>query len=493
MTRRHALVAAGMLVMWPAGSAAQNYRARVDAGVQAVSFRGLVNDSIPVAQAVSSPSGGLQTPDGYAVRCGATFCYYMRPGPALRGMPLTTSGSVVLWGLGLEGLAFHATGRLIADVGPDKVWPGTQPAVQLLEGYLEYQRSMIVARAGRQLVTTRLEPIGFDGGLLKVRFNQAAIDLTGYSGWGLAQASAIAVNSPALNPLDEWRPRSRQIVAGAEGSWAYRTFDVRAEYRREVDSDNHYFVSERTALSAGAGFGSLRASGGVDYNIAEDRLGNADLSLSYARPRYSVTGAVRRYQPYFSLWTLWGAFSPVPYNSVSASADMRATKWLSLRARGERYRYEAAGISTALVGELRDDGWRASGGATATLNAKWSIDGEGSVEYGPGASGRFADASVTYRPNEATSFDMYGGSMARPLELRYYDATSRWIGARASWEVASQWRGWTDLAYVDDSRDRPDAGASSQPQKRRPRPPAGIQPRLVRVDGERGRDAAASR
>ncbi len=466
MTRRGALVIAVSLAMWPAGGAAQNYRARVDAGAQAVSFRGLLNDSIPVALAVPAPSGGLQTPDGFAVRCGSAYCYFMRPGPELRGMPVTTSGSLVLWGLGVQGLAFHTTARLVADVGPDKVWPGTVPSFQLLEGYLEYQRSMVIARVGRQLVNTRLEPIGFDGGLLKVRWNKAALDFTGYSGWGLAQASALSVTSPALNPLDEWRPRNRQIVAGAEGAWQYRTIDARAEYRREVDPDNHYFVSERTALSLGTRVGPVRASGGVDYNIAEDVLGNADLSLTYVQPRYSVTGAVRRYQPYFSLWTLWGAFSPVPYNAVNAAAEVRATRWLSLRARGERYRYENAGISTAIVSDLRDYGWRASGGATATLSAKWTIDGEASLEYGPGASGQFADGSVTYALNEATSFDVYGGSMARPLEFRYYDATSRWIGARAARRLSTQQRVWADVAFVDDARDRPDAGASSLSQFR---------------------------
>ena len=466
MIRRSASVSIVMLALCASPGVAQNYRARVDAGVQAVSFRGLVNDSIPLSDATTSPSGGQQTPDGHAVRCGTEFCYYMRPGPELRGMPVTTSASLVLWGLGLQGLAFHGTARLVADVGPDKVWPGTQPAFQLMEGYFEYQRSAWTARAGRQLVSTRLEPIGFDGGFAKYRWDKAALDLSGYAGWGLAQASALTVTSPALNPLDEWRPRSRQIVAGAEGAWQYRTFDGRAEYRREVDPDNHKFVSERTALSASTRLGSMRVAGGVDYNIAEDRLGNADLSLTFARPRYSLAGTVRRYQPYFSLWTLWGAFSPVPYNSVSASADVRATQWLSLRVRGEGYRYADHGVSTALVPELRDDGWRASGGATATFGAKWTVDGEASLEYGPGASGQFADASVTYALSESTSFDVYGGSMARPLELRYYDATSRWIGLRANRRVGTQRRAWADVAYIDDARNRPDAGASSLAQFR---------------------------
>ena len=56
--------------------------------------------------------------------------------------------------------------------------------------------------------------------------------------------------------------------------------------------------------------------------------------------------------------------------------------------------------------------------------------------------------------------------MGGPLELRYYDATSRWIGGRAEWQIGSQRRVWTDVALVDDERDRPDAGASSLTQFR---------------------------
>ena len=62
----------------------------------------LISDSIAVALVVPSASGGLETPDGHAVRCGAgDYCYFWRPGPELRGIPVTTSASVILWGLGI--------------------------------------------------------------------------------------------------------------------------------------------------------------------------------------------------------------------------------------------------------------------------------------------------------------------------------------------------------------------------------------------------------
>ncbi len=468
MTRLCALIASSILVTGTAPAAAQNYRVRLDASSQAVSFRGLVSDSIAVALVVPSASGGLETPDGHAVRCGAgAYCFFFRPGPVLRGVPVTTSASVVLWGLGIQGLTLRATGRLLTDLGREQVWPGTDPSAQLIEGFLEYQRSVAVARAGRQLVSSRLEPIGFDGGWLKVRWDKTSLEFAGYSGWGLGQAAALSVMSPALNPLDEWRPRNRQIVAGAEASWLYRDdLDIRAEYRREIDPQDSYFVSERTALSFAARAAAFRAAGGLDYNIAEGHVGSADFTLTYLHSRVSVSAGARRYVPYFSLWTLWGAFSPVPYNAVSVSAQVRPTDRLSLHGRGEQYQYESANVSTALVPDLQDRGWRASAGATATLGSRWTLNGTLGLEHGPGAAGRFADAAVTFTPNQQYSFDVYGGTMARPLELRYYDATSRWIGSRTEWQLSPRRRVWGDLALVADDRERPDASASSLTQFR---------------------------
>ena len=467
MTRRIVVLGAAVLVICPLRASTQEYRARLDMRAQAVSVRGLESDSIAASLAVPSASGGLETPDGHAVRCGGgAYCYFLRPGAVMRGVPLTTSASVVLWGLGLEGLAFRATGRVMADLGGDLDWPGSDPAAQLVEAYLEYDRSPIIVRAGRQLAASRLEPLGFDGGWLRYRWNRAALELTGYGGWGLAQASAVSATSPALNPLDEWRPRDRQIVAGTEAAWLYRNLDVRAEYRREIDPQDRYFVSERTAFSFGARVAAVRVTGGLDYNIAEGHLGSGDLSLTYLRPQFSVSGGVRRYRPYFSLWTLWGAFSPVPYNAVNASVQARPTSWLTVHARGERYRYEDAEVTTALLPHLVDRGWRASTGATASLGPRWTLGGTYALEHGPGAAGRFADGAVTYATAARFSFDLYGGTMARPLELRYYDATSRWVGGRGEWSFSDRRSVWADVALVRDERQRPDAGANSLSQVR---------------------------
>jgi hypothetical protein len=463
---RH-LVVMSALFLSAAPCIAQDYRVRIDARAQSLRFRGLISDSIPAAMVVIGANGGFETPDGHAVRCGAgAYCFFLRPGPALHGVPVATSASVVMWGLGVEGLSLRGTGRFVADLGDGEVWPGTEPSAQLIEGLVEYQRSAIVARAGRQLVTSRLEAIGFDGGWLRYRWDRVSLEVTGYGGWGLGRAAVVSPQSPALNPLDEWRPRDRQIVAGAEAAWLYRDADLRAEYRREIDPEDHYFVSERAAFSLGARARKVRLNGGLDYNIAEGHLGNADMTLTYLRPRYWLSAGARRYRPYFSLWTLWGAFSPVPYNALNVSAESRLSDRVSLRGRAERYSYESAEISTALVPTLEDRGWRAKIGATATLSERWMLDGNYGIEHGPGASSRSADGAVTFTPGRRFSFDVYGGALERPLELRFYDATSRWIGGRGQFQITTQRRVWADVSAVSDDRDRPDAGASSLDQLR---------------------------
>jgi len=455
------------IVLSSAPAAAQDYRVRIDARAQSVWFRGLVPDSVLASSLTASADGGFVTPDGHAVRCGAgEYCFFFRPGPKLWSAPVATSASIVMWGLGVEGLSLRASARALADLGDNSVWPGTEPPVQLIEGLLEYQRSAFLARVGRQLVSSRLEAIGFDGGWLRYRLARIDLDVTGYAGWGLGQAAVVSPMSPALNPLDEFRPRDRQIVAGAEAAWLYRNVDLRAEYRREIDPQDDYFVSERGALSLLTRIRSLRLTSGLDYNIAEGHLGNADVTATYFRPKFSVSAGARRYRPYFSLWTLWGAFSPVPYTAFNVSGETRVARAVSLHARAERYSYDDAEVSTALVPQLEDRGWRARIGATATLAERWTLDGNYGIERGPGASSRSADAAVTFTPGGMMTFDLYAGALARPLELRYYDARSRWVGGRAQLQLRPERRLWADAALVSDDRDRPDASASSLDQLR---------------------------
>ena len=455
------------VILFATTAGAQDYRIRIDARAQSAWFRGLEADSIPIGEAIPGEGGGLETPDGFAVRCSAgTHCHYFRPGPKHHGMPVAASAHVSLWGLGIQGLSMRGSGRIMGDLADGNVWPGTEPSLQLIEALVQYQREQLTVRAGRQLLSSRLEAIGFDGGWARYRWNALSLELTGYGGWGLGQAAVLSPSSPALNPLDEWRPRDRQVVAGAEAAWLYRDVDLRAEYRREIDPEDDYFVSERAALSLGGRAGPVRIHGGFDYNIAEAHFGSADVVATFLRSRYSVSAGARRYRPYFSLWTLWGAFSPVPYDALNLSAETRISSTFSLNARAERYKFHDAEVSSGLVPHLEDRGWRTRLGARATRGQRWTADGSVGMERGPGAASTSADLSIGYTPSDRIAFDIYAGSLSRPLELRYYDARSRWIGGRAQIQLGSERLLWADAAFVSDDRDRPDAVIASFDQLR---------------------------
>lgn len=467
MTR--VVVAAATLAAVAAGpAAAQGYRIRLDARGQSVSYQGLAADSIRRTDIVTTPDGAFQTPDGYALRCtGETWCYYYRPGPKLVGIPVAATADFVVWGLGIRGLSLKGSARFITDAGDDDAWPGAEPNAQLLEGYAEYDATWLVVRGGRLLQTSRLQPIGYDGGWARGRWKSANLEGTAYGGWGLGQAAVVPITSPVLNPLDEWRPMSRQVVAGGEVAWMPGPVDLRAEYRREVDTDWKYFVSERASVSfTGRPVQSLLVNGGVDYNLDYAQLGNADATVTWLGKGWSVAAGGRHYQPYFNLWTLWGAFSPVPYNAIQASGTVRPIHWLDLRARGERYWYDNTAASSALVTTFEDDGWRASVGATVTPADGWTLDGAYLMEVGPGANSGYWDLSATWQPQATLQLRAYGGRLYRPLELRYWDATGTWVGGRATWEFARQMQVFADAQYFADERARPDPAATDWDQLR---------------------------
>jgi hypothetical protein len=325
-----------LLGLLPATGGAQvGYRLRLDAQLQAVSFRGLTPDSIAVADTIVGPGGGPATADGYAVTClpGNAFCHYYRPGPVLRGIPLVTTADLTLWGFGVSGLSVRVSARAAGDLADARLWPGTTPRFQLVEGYVEYARQRAIARLGRQVVTSRLGYEGFDGGRLLLRDPHRGLELDGYLGWGLTSGTALPVTSPAVNPLSDFQPGRRQIVAGAGAGWENRWMELHADYLREVDPDVDYFVSERVGVQAVVRppIEGVSLQGGSDWDLAMGLWGSGEASVNYSHSRVSATIGARRYRPHFALWTIWGAFSPLAAACHAAGRDPAAPARIPVR------------------------------------------------------------------------------------------------------------------------------------------------------------------
>lgn len=460
-----------LLVLLPAALSAQGYRLRLDLRSQIVSYRGVAADSIPVGDTIAGPGGGPTTPDGFAVQCvqGEPYCTFFRPGAIQRSDPLSTTADFTTWGLGLSGLSVHILARGGADLGNAAVsWPSTTPAVQLLEGYAEYAQPRYLLRLGRQTQAAPLGFTGFDGASATVREPRLGLEATGYLGWGLADAAALPVTSAALNPLDDFQPVERQLVAGASAGFRSTPVDVHWSYERQIDRRSYYFVSERTrgdAVIRPLPGWSLTASG--MYDLAQSLWANVDLRLAW-RLSSGVAGAtvgVSRYRPDFDLWTIWGVFSPTPYRSIDGTIDLAPTRALSFHLTGQAYRYDASGASAPLT-DFETSGWRLSWDGAYALSPRWAVDGGYHAEFGPGASSRGVTAGVTFTPHDRLSLSAHAGTVDRPLEFRVEDASLWMLGAAATYRPSERWNVQADITRYAESRQRPDVSGFDWNQTR---------------------------
>lgn len=454
----------GLAAAFPNAGEAQGVRVRLDTRAQWVSYRGIVSDSIPSADTVTGPNGGPQTGDGFAVRCrpGIDYCHFFRPGPVLRAAPVVTTAEGAVWGLGISGLSLHATARAALDLGAAGVWPGTSPAMQLLEGYVQYAVPQLTARAGRQYVASRLGFQGFDGARLTLRHRGLGLEFTGYGGWGLAHGVPLPVTSPALNPLDDFQPRNRELLTGAQVGVTRPPVALRAVYEREFDPGPSYLVGERAGIGGSLDLPlALSFSGGADYDLAMGWWGSADATLGFAPVGSWLAAAAgaRRYRPHFDLWTIWGAFSPVPYHAVFGSVALRSRWGVRLRARGEQYWFAPTEAETPLVVGAKDGGWRWTLGASYSPKAPLTIDAGYYLELGPGAGAGGMDGAILYTPHERFRVSIYGAMLERPLEFRFNQSSLRAFGLEAEYRPSARLRIGADLSRYDEIRDRPDAAA----------------------------------
>lgn len=460
-------VRAGLVLLAAVGIAtparAQSWRLRFDASAQRVSFRGVTPDSVAESDIIVGPHGGPTTPDGFAVTCfGDGYCRYYRPGEIRRGVPASAAADLTMWGLGLTGLRVRINARTLTDFTGDRLWPGTAPTLRLVEGYAEYMRDGLTAKVGRTLEQGRLGGAGaggLDGIRASWRFGKAGLEVGGYLGWGLARGTVLPVTSPAVNPLAEFQPSHRQIVAGAVAGAHWSVLDAEAEYRREVDPHTDYFVSERAAVSVSVRpHRQWRLAGGAEYDMTTGQWGSADATLAWSGNALWITAGARRYRPFFDLWTVWGVFSPVAYHGVNGSVAVNPLRRVQLRARGEWFRYEDTETSTPTV-TIEDRGWRWGVDGALTPAERWTVDVGAHGEFLPGASSRGIDGRVAWHFREWLELSVRGGSLERPLELRFQDAGVTWAGASAEYRSGERWRVGLSVDRYWESRDRPDAAA----------------------------------
>jgi hypothetical protein len=89
----------------------------------------------------------------------------------------------------------------------------------------------------------------------------------------------------------------------------------------------------------------------------------------------------------------------------------------------------------------------------------WTIGLSGHGELAPGASSDGADVRASWRPRDRLELSVEGGSLERPLELRFQDAGVRYAGGSADYRAGERWRLGVSVDRYWESRDRPDAAS----------------------------------
>jgi hypothetical protein len=187
--------------------------------------------------------------------------------------------------------------------------------------------------------------------------------------------------------------------------------DLRLDYQREVGRDPSVLFAERIALSGYVHpLPQWSLTAGADYDLANTWIGNADATVRFTSRLVTAQAGVRQYRPHFDLWTIWGAFSPVPYHAAHGTVWVTPVPPLQLRGRWERFAFSAAEVSTALV-QVDDD---AAAGRQSTYAAGGPRSTSVSRGVRPGASPGVDGACRMALP---TTLSAYGSAGAPPVRF----------------------------------------------------------------------------
>lgn len=405
---------------------------------QLLELRPYVSDSVLFETTSPYTSTLRRLPDGDVVTCttGETWCRFHRTGRMASTVPLFQDLDVTAWGLG-RGVSVHASVRVRGALGSQPaLWPRAEDRVDALSAYLQLDRGRATVRAGRQFAGTGLGVYNYDGASVAVQ-PWRALRVEAFGGWSLVQGASESFTTSELAALDELPPDRNAYLVGAQvQARPTSATSLHAAWQREVRDNRSALYSERLALDGTWRRAGHQLEGSWQSDLATGTLN--ELLLRWRAPvvrGVRATAEVRRFRPFFELWTIWGAFSPVGFDEARVQAQwQRADGAWSFDVHGARRRWQDtdAGLGFA---ELRRDGWRAGGTARWTPRTRWQVSGSYSADVGAGASRTEGDAGVQY-----TRGAFWGGITATAFESIYEFriGTGRvlGVGVDGGWQIA---------------------------------------------------------
>ena len=388
-----------------------------------VEMRPLVADSVPLDS--TSGTGPLReaVTRGVAVQCapGDLYCRYRRSADeSATTASLIQDLEASAWGFGTGIRAYaHLRGRAANDAGGD-LWPQANDAFDVLDAYLEIERGRLRGRGGRQWRTSGLGYYNFDGLSLLVRpLDRLSVDV--YGGWSLVRGLNESHTSGAIAAVEDIPPDDRALLFGVEVRGRPTTsLSLSGLYQREFRSDQTAFYSDRVSVDAELRLGRIASvSGSIEADLATAEVNEALLRGRVPLPRgLTVVAEARRHLPFFELWTIWGAFSPVGYTEGNATlswSDVRSRVLVHARGGWRRYDETEAGVNFL---PLEDSGWRIGADATWRMSEQWTAYAATHAELGFGAARSDVDAGVRWEPSRRLFAGVRAAGFQNAYEFR---------------------------------------------------------------------------
>jgi hypothetical protein len=456
MSARHVLAMVAVLITSHA-ALAQGVRITGFSSLEYYELMPVAEDSVPVSQTIGSGTT-RDSPVG-TVSCPAVSgsCYYFKSLSRAHTLPLVQDIEASGWGLG-TGISAYVHIRARGSLGGvDDLYPRENDHFDALAAYLELNRGPVVARAGRQWLTSQLGLNNFDGASVDLRLGDR-FSILGYGGWSLIEGLSEPPTSAALAAADFLPPDSRGLLVGTKvGFRSSSGAALSAEYQREIRTDRAGLYSERVALDGSARIGAARLDGEVQADLATGALNELSLRASHKLP-WALTGTVqaRHYTPFFPLWTIWGVFSPVGYNEARGEARWNSSEQtISVSADASYRRYEDTHTGLAFL-PLRDDGWHIGSTASWRPRAAWLVSGSYGRDIGFGASQSNGSAGVRWTPSEREYVGVTGTAFQSIYEFSVGSGTVTGVIADAGYRLTSDLRLAGDLAvYQHIGKDMP--------------------------------------
>lgn len=324
------------------------------------------------------------------------------------------------WGFGAGIRAYaHLRGRASNDSGGD-LWPQADDPMDVLDAYLEIDRERFRARAGRQWRASGLGYYNFDGASLLVRpIERLSVDA--YGGWSLVRGLNESHTSGAIAAVEGIPPDDRALLFGVEiRGRPMPALSLAGTYQREFRSDQTAFYSDRVSADAELRLGRVAAvSGSIEADLATAEVNEALLRGRLPLPLGFTLGAeARRHLPFFELWTIWGAFSPVGYTEGNATLSWSdARSRFLVQARGGWRKYDDTDAGVGFL-PLEDSGWRMGADGTWRVNEQWTAYAATHAELGFGAARSDVDGGVRWEPSRRLFVGVRAAGFQSAYEFR---------------------------------------------------------------------------